>query len=81
MNNIEELRFGYLLKLKDATDITLNSAISEFIDNSISSFYSDKNSYKPKLNIQICFFQEDKKYWIIDNAYGIEDIEAAMTSY
>lgn len=75
----EALNFGFLLRLKEATDISLNSAISEFIDNSIASFKDHKE--KDKLKIEICYFQNEHKYWIIDNAYGIEDIEAAMTSY
>ncbi|MBR2651890.1 hypothetical protein IKD56_00615 [bacterium] len=56
----EALNFGFLLRLKEATDISLNSAISEFIDNSIASFKDHKE--KDKLKIEICYFQNEHKY-------------------
>lgn len=87
MNNIldnkQNVKFGLLRRFRDERFFSINFAISEFIDNSISSFENNKdNSNLTKTrNIYILYFQDEKKYWIIDNAFGIDDLQDAMKIY
>lgn len=82
MNNYNDdkqnYNFGALRRYKDDKDLTINFAISEFIDNSISNFEQECIGTPKQLSIKIIYFCDEKKYWIIDNANGINDLKNAM---
>ena len=82
MNNYNDdkqnYNFGALRRYKDDKDLTINFAISEFIDNSISNFEQECIGTLKQLSIKIIYFCDEKKYWIIDNANGIDDLSNAM---
>lgn len=77
LNNKQHITFGLLRRFKSEKDLSINLAISEFIDNSIENFElnpSNSNS----LEIDIYYFKDTSKYWIIDNANGIDGLQKAM---
>lgn len=80
MGQIETLplTYAFIKKERNEPNMSIGIALSELIDNSISSWIDGgKNK---KLEIEIKYFEDKKIYEIIDNAYGFFSKEHLIKS-